>query len=357
MRRGELLLGLLCCLLATMAAAQKDAYEQRRGEARAAQTAGRLAEAEQNYLAALEEAQAFGATDACLVNALTDLGQFYDGRRRYSDAEAYFRRALSAAEKLVQNSSDPAFEPVKTVLLAVVVDRLASFYAAQKRHAEAEANYLREIALWQKAAREEREPKRTKPISRRQSDDASQMALVGMLAVGSREERLARTWDNLAEVYLAQGRNHDAENTYQRALEVREQYEAPEDPRVTGSLSRLARLYARDRNFARAEPLYNRLLKLKQAAYGAEHPQIAAALNDLAVLYSGQGKYAEAEGYLQRCLAMYESTRGKESAEVAITLENYAKLLRRMERKDEAEKLEARAKAIRNKNTLTAPSN
>ena len=59
--------------------------------------------------------------------------------------------------------------------------------------------------------------------------------------------------------------------------------------------------------------------------------------------------YAEAEPLYQRALAIYENALGPEHPYVATTLENYAALLRQTARVDEAERFEARSKAIRAK--------
>ena len=62
-----------------------------------------------------------------------------------------------------------------------------------------------------------------------------------------------------------------------------------------------------------------------------------------------QGRYAEAEPLYKRALAIREKALGPEHPDVATSLENYAALLRETARVDEAERLEARAKAIRAK--------
>ncbi len=76
---------------------------------------------------------------------------------------------------------------------------------------------------------------------------------------------------------------------------------------------------------------------------------MANSLNNLARLYQAQGKYAEAEPLYQRALAIVEKALGPEHPHVATSLENYAALLRQTARADEAERMEARAKAIRAK--------
>ena len=58
-------------------------------------------------------------------------------------------------------------------------------------------------------------------------------------------------------------------------------------------------------------------------------------------------KYDEAEPLFQRALAIREKALGPDHPNVALSLENYAALLRETGRGAEANKLEARAKAIR----------
>ncbi len=62
-----------------------------------------------------------------------------------------------------------------------------------------------------------------------------------------------------------------------------------------------------------------------------------------------QGHYAEAEPLYKRSLAISEKALGPEHPDVAQSLENYAARLRQTARADEAERMEARAKAIRAK--------
>ena len=73
------------------------------------------------------------------------------------------------------------------------------------------------------------------------------------------------------------------------------------------------------------------------------------SLNNPALLYQAQGHYAKAEPLYQRSLAIWEKALGPEHPHVAASLENCAALLRQTARADEAERMEARAKAIRAK--------
>ena len=70
-----------------------------------------------------------------------------------------------------------------------------------------------------------------------------------------------------------------------------------------------------------------------------------------------QGKHAQAVSLAQRALAIREKAYGPEHNAFALGLEYYASSLREMGRDAEAEKLEARAQAIRAKHAEENPPN
>ena len=145
-----------------------------------------------------------------------------------------------------------------------------------------------------------------------------------------------------------QGNYAEAEKQWSAALPEAEKF-GPQDPRLATSLNNLAALYRAQGKYAQAEPLYRRSLAIREKALGPEHPDVAGSLNNLAALYRAQGKYAEAEPFYRRSLTIWEKALGPEHPAVAQSLENYAALLRKMGREEEAAEMEARAKAIRDK--------
>jgi tetratricopeptide (TPR) repeat protein len=82
---------------------------------------------------------------------------------------------------------------------------------------------------------------------------------------------------------------------------------------------------------------------------GDSDARLARSLNNLAAAYAAQGDYAKAEPLYRQALALLEKVRGPDHADVATCLENYAALLRQTNRPAEAEQLEQRARAIRQK--------
>jgi tetratricopeptide (TPR) repeat protein len=69
----------------------------------------------------------------------------------------------------------------------------------------------------------------------------------------------------------------------------------PEHPDTATSLNNLAGLYLEQGRYEEAEPLYERALEIRERVLGPEHPDTAMILNNLAELYREQGRYEEAE--------------------------------------------------------------
>ena len=82
----------------------------------------------------------------------------------------------------------------------------------------------------------------------------------------------------------------------------------------------------------------------------------ADSLNRSVMSLHGAGRYAEAIEVAERVLALLRRVLGEDHPDVALSLENYAGLLRKTGRSVEAERLEARAKAIRAKHAAQNPA-
>ncbi len=107
-------------------------------------------------------------------------------------------------------------------------------------------------------------------------------------------------------------------------------------------------------DYAEAEKLF--LAALKEAEkFGEQDPRFATSLNNLAELYLAQGKSEQAEPLYRRALAIREKALGPEHPLVATFLEMYAGLLHKLNRDAEADKMEARARAIRAKHAEENP--
>ena len=123
---------------------------------------------------------------------------------------------------------------------------------------------------------------------------------------GSDHPTTGNLLNNLAILYLHQGRYAEAEPLYKRALAIREKALGPEHPDVATSLNELAALYHAQGRYADAEPLSKRALAIQEWALGPDHPDVATSLGNLASMYLGQGRHTDAEPLYKRSLAIQE---------------------------------------------------
>ena len=104
----------------------------------------------------------------------------------------------------------------------------------------------------------------------------------------------------LWETYMAaatkayqQGNYPEAEKQLGAALKEAEGL-GPQDPRLATSLNNLAVLYIIQGKYAEAEPLYKRALAIFEKALGPEHPGVAQSLENYAALLRQTCRSAEA---------------------------------------------------------------
>jgi tetratricopeptide (TPR) repeat protein len=161
---------------------------------------------------------------------------------------------------------------------------------------------------------------------------------------GSRWERQSAG----AQQALLQGQYADAERLSVAALNEAES-SGEEDPRLAISLDNLAQVYMAQGKVAQAAHLYYRAIAISEKVLGPNHPYLAMTLNHLAGMYYFQRKYSEAELLYQRALAIYEKALEPNHPYLAMTLENYAALLQVTNRADKAAQLDARVKDLRSK--------
>ena len=347
--------------------AQEKQWKKHLTAAESADQQGRYAQAEQLYLAALQEAEKFGPSDLRLATSLNKIASLYCLRFRYAEAEPLLQRALRTAEKALGPEHPD---------LAYHLSNLAVIYSAQGKYAEAEPLLQRALRISEKTLGPEHLPAHASPAH---AFDVLYPP-AGVLCAG-----IVLFLDNLAAVYKEQGKYAEAEPLYQRVLRIEEKAHGPDSFGIVRTLANLAAVYQKQGKYTEAELLYRRALHnqeedrtfgslsvvrqlinlaelyIDQGKYAEAEPLLQEALrdietrglsiqlNDLAALYEKQGRYAEAEPLYQRALRIQEKDYGPEHPVLADTLLNYAKVLRKTGREGEAAKMETRAEAIRTK--------
>ena len=144
----------------------------------------------------------FGFSEAARL--LYEAGVYLFERSRYTDAEPFYKRAVTIREK-AHGAKHPD--------LAWTLQALAGLYRVQGRYEEAEELYGKAVAI-QKQAR------------------------------GPEHPDVASGLNDLAGLYYNQGRYAQAESLFQQALAIREQALGPEHPLVAWTLQNLAGLYS-----------------------------------------------------------------------------------------------------------------
>lgn len=94
-----------------------------------------------------------------------------------------------------------------------------------------------------------------------------------------------------------------------------------------------------------AEAQFKLALQEAESA-GPNDPRIVTSLNNLGNCYRQQGKFAEAEPCYKRAIEVQTRLKGPLSPDMVPIFDNYAKMLRAAQREAEAQKMEAKARAI-----------
>ena len=86
----------------------------------------------------------------------------------------------------------------------------------------------------------------------------------------------------------------------ERALSISEKALGPEHPDTADGLNNLANVYLDQGKYAQAEPLLKRMLAIAEKALGPQHSHVAAVLKDYARLLRETGRNEEGRQMEQR---------------------------------------------------------
>ncbi len=137
---------------------------------------------------------------------------------------------------------------------------------------------------------------------------------------------LVPAMSNQASILMNRGECREAEELYQRALEIREEILGPEHPDVAKSLRALGTLFYVAGEPERAEPLLRRALDIRLRAFGPDDRRVASAQSTLGRALQAQGRLQEAEELLSAVLALRRQRLGEDHLHVALTRKDLAAL-------------------------------
>ena len=160
---------------------------------------------------------------------------------------------------------------------------------------------------------------------------------LGEIELGRNHPDVAKSLNNLAELYQHLGRNNEAEPLYKRSLAIWQTSYGPNHPYFAKVLDNLGSLYFVQHRYAEAELLHKRSLSILENSFGSDHPDVSNPLNNLATVYYMQGRYEEAERLFRRAVTISEQSHGLDHPEIAGILYNLGMLYKKQGRIDDAE--------------------
>jgi tetratricopeptide (TPR) repeat protein len=181
---------------------------------------GRLADAERLLIAALEQAEKYGAEDLRVADAANDLAVVYATAGRATEAELLFQRALMIGEKGL-GADHPG--------VGATVQNLGILYATQQKYREAE------------------------PLLKRALE-------INLKRYGVNHTRTALTLKTLSSFYAIQGQLTEAEQFIQKSLAILEASRVGKsDPQLTATLEVFAAILRNTNREREAQEVERRL--------------------------------------------------------------------------------------------------
>ncbi len=276
---------------------------------RLAQQQGRFADAESLYRQSLQATDSVGTPDDRKAQAfiLSTLGGMMVTRGQYASADSVLTRAVALR--------DAAGAP-EDAEFARTLRTLASSYLADGRYAEAEPVYKRALAIYERV-------------------------------VGADHPDVGRTLSNLGVVYYQLGQYDQAEREYQRAEQILGKALGADHPNLASINLNLGEIAWRRGRLPDAETRLMRALAIWTPRVDPQFPGIATAEFDLGNVLRDMGRRREAETRYLHALEIRDAAFGASSSQVQEILVEYARLLRADGRGAEADRMDARVKAMR----------
>jgi tetratricopeptide (TPR) repeat protein len=229
-----------------------------------------------------EEEKSCGAENRFMLYSLHTLGNIYADQGKYQEAEIAFKRALEGRERKLGMVHRATLRSVHG---------LARVFREQGKFSAAEALY--------------------------------EKALVGKDEVCAKDDGSVfelEVLDKIANLYSAQGRLTDAENTLNRVLIEHEKASGKENHKTLEAVWRLGLFYDAYERYDEAEVQYQRAWRGREKIFGKTHSRTLEALHSLGRLYIHTERFSEAEATLQQVLKGKEELLGKNHKSTLDTL-------------------------------------
>ena len=302
-RRGVFFLMTLLLMTGTIRAGQSQSHVVA-GEL---QRQGDLIGAEKALQSAFKEAKAAGSRSVKVAGALAALGVFYQDIGRFSQAESSFTSSLKIMRENTSHD-DPALAPL--------IIHLAWLYV---------------------------ETGRAGPASRLQLESW----LDRLRLVEPDSKFLPMLLETLGGFHALQGRFAAARDVYGQNFDLLTRRGAHVSVEMASARNNFGFTQLRAGRYAEARDDFAKSLQLWLQLIGPDDLQVAVSRLGLAETHMALREYGAASELLQQALPIFEQRCGPNSLRTEDVLTRYAVVLRHQKRKEEARRLEERARLIR----------
>jgi tetratricopeptide (TPR) repeat protein len=287
-------------------------YEEYRRAGLTAFLQANYKQAESHFRDALDVARSFGSSDRRVATVLGDLAVLYAKTRRLSEAEEFLHQSVT-----ILQANDQGHD------LCVILNALGQVYLSEDRLKEAE----RTLAVALSLARNGR---------------------------GSMDGAVSDILSNIGLLQLKQKKYRQAEESFQRSLEIRQTSPAEANNfNAANTLNDLGTLYELQSHHSKAEEVLERSLKIAEELLPPYHPDLASILENLAVVENKLHHFEASEGYFRRTIAIQTPERAMSRPEL---LAVFADTLRNLNKQDEAVVLLAQMKRLLDQQRFTIKS-
>lgn len=142
----------------------------------------------------------------------------------------------------------------------------------------------------------------------------------------------------LGDLHYQTAQYSQADSFYQRVIRIQERRYGLQSAPLARTLNNLAAVYLAQGKAQRAFAFYTHALNMQKAALGADHLETATTLVNLAVCHDQQGDFSQAEARLLEALAVREKHLPPTHQLISRTIDNLVTLYMSLGRYAEAEK-------------------
>jgi serine/threonine protein kinase/Tfp pilus assembly protein PilF len=261
-------------------------------------------------------------------------------------ATAYhFSGKYREAEKLrLQQRYSDGFS-LGSLGLGVVYSKQGRYVEAEQAFVEAweglgwDPNYIQTTYSWEvaKVYREQGRYKKAEELFRRTLE--AQHKKWGEKGDGTWACKI-RCMNELARLYVIQGRDDDANDLFIEGIALGERTLAGKDhPFTLRHINGLGVLRTKQERYEEAEALFSQALSGRKLKLGEDHPYTLETINDLGVLRREQNDYLKAEELLRQALDGRRLQLGNDHPETLETLNDFGVLRQEQGQYEEAAKL------------------